>query len=245
MYQRHQNIPALVAVITRKKDWQILLRERWYRIPVKSAPKNINKIKFLAFYQTRIFGDEKYSVNYYAEIKDIETAKRIELLPDEPKHIRANNDYYKLSISNLIKLPRPIPSLRWRRITFIPTTLNKLFNAQEINDLWCTSFIEDKIHKSLKQENINSERQYFVYDTEEPYCLDFAVFCKDGKINVECDGEKYHSSKQEIAKDRTRNNDLTSSGWSILRFSGKEINSDTKSCIRQIKQTIRLLKGIE
>ncbi|MEO0077006.1 MAG: DUF559 domain-containing protein, partial [candidate division WOR-3 bacterium] len=231
--------------IQRKKDWDILNKEHWYRIPVKTAPKIFNKAKFIAFYQTKSFGNEKYAVNYYAPIIKVEITKRIALLPDEPTHLRANDDYFKITIGNLTKLPKPIPSLRWRRITFIPTTFGRLMNATEINDLWCTSIIEEKMYQYLKKEYINPERQYFVYDTEEPYCLDFAIFCKDGKIDIECDGERYHLTKQAVAKDRTRNNDLTSSGWLILRFSGKEINSDIKNCIKKIKKTIRFLNGIE
>lgn len=238
---KSNSTPALVAIIPKKKDWDILNKAHWYRIPVKTAPKFLNKVKFIAFYQTKGFGAEKYAVNYYAQILKIEIAKRIELLPDEPEHIRANDDYYKIIIDNLIKLPKPIPSLRWRRITFIPTTLGRLLNATEINDLWCTSIIEEKMYQYLKKENINVERQFFVYDTDEPYCLDFAIFCKDGKINVECDGEKYHFSKQMIIRDRKRNNDLTSKGWLIFRYSGKEINDNIKLCIKQIKQAVRKL----
>ncbi|MCX8015367.1 MAG: DUF559 domain-containing protein [candidate division WOR-3 bacterium] len=240
-----KSTPALVAIIQSKRDWQILNKEHWYRIPVKTAPKVLNKAKFIAFYQTKIFDDEKYSINYYAKILKIEIVKRIELLPKESTHIRAYDDYYKVIIGNLMKLPKPIPSLRWRRITFIPTTLKKLLDATEINDLWSTSVIEEKMYKHLKKEEIDAERQYFVTDTEKPYCLDFAIFCKSGKINVECDGEKYHSSKQNVIRDRKRNNDLTSKGWLILRYSGREINYNIKNCIKQIKQAIKMLNNTQ
>ncbi|MEO0071536.1 MAG: hypothetical protein ABIK39_05575 [candidate division WOR-3 bacterium] len=59
-----EETPALVAVITRRKDFEILKRERWYRIPVKTAPKGLKMIKFIAFYQTKVFGEEKWAVNY-------------------------------------------------------------------------------------------------------------------------------------------------------------------------------------
>lgn len=242
---KNTDTTVLVAIVPRKKDWEILKREHWYRIPVKSAPKNINEVKILAFYQPKIFGCERYSVNYYAQVKNLGIVKRIQLLPDEPNHIRANNDYYKITIGDLTKLLNPIPSQRWRRITFIPSTLERLLKATEINDLWDTSKIEEKLYKALKDEKVSSERQYFVYETEKPYCLDFAIFCKDGKLNIECDGEKYHSPQQIITRDRNRNNDLTSLGWSILRFSGKEINRDLPYCVRKIKRTIKTLNGID
>ncbi|TES94424.1 MAG: DUF559 domain-containing protein [Candidatus Cloacimonadota bacterium] len=235
---------ALVAIVPRKKDWKILQEKKWYRIPVKSAPEIATRVKYLAFYQPRIFGDERYAVNYYAKVKKVEILKRIDLLPDEPNHIRAKDDYYKFSIDDIKKLPHPIPSERWRRIVFIPTTFSRLMTAKEINELYYTSPIEEKLYEVIKKEKIPAERQLFVKEGNKRYCLDFGIFCKGGKINVECDGEKYHSSKIAQTKDRKRNNELASSGWTVLRFTGKEINKDAKACVKQIKKTIKTLEGI-
>ena len=210
----------------------------------KETP-NYNSNKVFSLLSTKIFEAEKWSVNYYAEVLDLEIVKRIELLPDESKHIRSGNKYYKITVGDLKALPKPIRSRRWRRITFIPTTFNQLLEAKEINDLYRTSPIEERLYLSLKQEKIPAERQLFIYDTRKPCCLDFAIFCKDGNLNVECDGEEFYSTKEAQIKDRKRDNDLTSMGWSILRFPGKEINQSSKDCVRQIKRTIKLLKGFD
>ncbi|MCX8014843.1 MAG: hypothetical protein N2748_02375, partial [candidate division WOR-3 bacterium] len=82
----------------RKKDWKILQEKHWYRIPLKNAPENISEIKYIAFYLPKIFGEEKYSVKYYAKVKNIEIVKRIKLLPEEKEDLHANDDYYKLTI---------------------------------------------------------------------------------------------------------------------------------------------------
>lgn len=236
---------ALVGIVPRLSDWEILKKELWYRIPVKSAPDIAEEIRYLAFYQPKIFGDEKYSVNYYGKIKNFEIKKRIKLLPGETTHLRANKDYYKYTLESFKRLPHSIPSKKWRRIVFIPTTLKKLMEAEEINDLYHTSPIEEKIYTHFKKEKIPVERQLFVAEGGKRYCLDFGVFCKDGKIDIECDGEAYHSSKKDIIKDRDRNNELTSYGWSVLRFSGSEINKDPEKCIKKIKRTIKNLNGVE
>ncbi|MCK4233688.1 DUF559 domain-containing protein, partial [candidate division WOR-3 bacterium] len=132
----------------------------------------------------------------------------------------------------------------WRRIVFIPTTLDRLMRAKEINDLYHTSPIEEKLYEVMKKEKIQTERQLFVREGKKWYCLDFGVSCKDGKIDIECDGETYHSSKDAQTRDRKRNNELTSNGWLVLRFTGKEINKDAKGCVKQIKKAIRSLKGV-
>lgn len=235
---------VLVAIVPRKKDWKILREKQWYRIPVKNAPEMVTEAKYLAFYQPKIFGEEKWAVNYYTRVKELNIVKRLKLLPDEPKHIRAKDDYYKFTIEELKRLPHPIPSKKWRRIVFIPTTLNKLMEAKGINDLYYTSPIEEKLYKIIKKEKIPVERQFFVREGDKRYCLDFGIFCKEGKINVECDGETYHSSKDDQVRDRMRNNELASHGWLVLRFTGKEINEDAKGCVKQIKKTIKNLEGI-
>lgn len=238
-------IPALVAVITRKKDFAILREEGWYRIPVKTAPEFLSKVKFIAFYQTMVFGPERWAVNYYAEVKGLKRVKRIELLPDEPKHQRAADEYYKVEIGELQKLPHPIPSRRWRRIVFIPTTLERLVRAKEINELYHTSPIEEKLYRALGRLGFEPERQFFTKEQNQGYFLDLAIFCREGSLDVECDGAAYHSGRKKAAKDRKRDNNLTSGGWRILRFSGKEINEDTKGCINVIAQTVRVLGGTE
>lgn len=244
---------ALVAIVPRKKDWNIIKSEHWYRIPVNKAPTTgkarkiqlVPYLKYIAFYQPKIFGEEKWTINYYAKVISVDIVKRIDLLPDEPNHLNCNEDYYKITISALKRLRNPIPCNRWRRIVFIPTTLHHLFQAKEINDLYYTSPIEEKLYTTLKKENIAPERQVCIYETERPYCLDFALFCRDGNLNIECDGDQYHYNKETHIKDQTRDNELTSLGWSILRFPGKKIIKVPKDCLQQIKRTIRALGGVD
>ncbi|OYD14998.1 hypothetical protein CH330_06890 [candidate division WOR-3 bacterium JGI_Cruoil_03_51_56] len=236
--------PALVGVITRQKDWRILETEHWYRIPVKSAPEELPKAKYLAFYQTKVFGDEKWAVNWYTQVKGIIAMKRIELLPDEPKHKRAQAAYYRVAIGGLRHLPYPIPSRRWRRIVFIPTSLERLFAAEEINDLFKTSPIEDRLYFRMKDAGLDAERQFFVRESETGYMLDMALFCSDGNLDIECDGELYHSGKEARERDRSRDNALTSDGWRILRFSGKQILDYTGQCLRVVRKTVKKLGGI-
>ena len=239
--------PALVAVVPRKKDWQILQSEKWYRIPVRTAPEGVERIRHIAFYQTRTFGAEKWSVNYYAEVDCIDTMRRCELLPDEPGHARAQELYHRIRVSELRPLPRPIPSLRWRRIVFIPTTLQRLMNAREINDLYCTSPIEDRLYDALRGVRLPAERQIFVRDaaTGTGFMLDLAIFCRTGGLDVECDGRQFHAGEPARQRDRTRDNALTANGWRILRFAGREIRHDPHDCALLVRRAVRRLGGLE
>ena len=239
------NHPALVGIVPRKNLWDIIQEQKWYHIPVESAPKNAGFAEYLGFYFPKVFSEEmRYKVNFYAKVKKVDIVKRIELFPEERKHIKANKDYFQFHLGEIKELSKPIPSLRWRRIVHIPTSCEKLFSAVEINDLYDTSPLEEKMYLEMRKREIIAERQFYVKVGGKDYCLDFGIFCKKGNIDLECDGEKYHLLPEALARDRERNNELTSFGWNVLRFSGKEISQTINNCFRIINKTINNLGGI-
>lgn len=226
----------------RKNLWDIIQNKNWYHIPVESAPKNAFSAEYLGFYFPAVFGEKlKYKISYYAKVKKIDVVKRIQLFPEELRHKRANKNYFQFHLGQIKELPKPIPSKRWRRIIHIPTSCEKLFSAREINDLYDTSPLEEKMYQEMKKQKIEAERQLYVKAGDQNFCLDFGIFCKKGNIDVECDGEKYHILPEALTKDRHRNNQLTSLGWSVLRFSGKEIYQTPKKCIKTIERTMGYL----
>lgn len=233
---------VLVAIMNNHRDLEIALTQRWYRIPVKSADRlipELEQMQYLAFYQTVVFKRDAYAVNYYAEIERISTAPRIELLPDEPGHQNAETPYYKLELSPLQRLPQSIPSQRLRRVTFITTTLAKFSAAQEINDLFHTSPIEDLMWDGLRAAEIQAERQYEIRERGASYDLDFFVECSDGtRINIECNGDTYHSTKAARDRDRRRNTYLTTNDWLVLRFGTDELRNDIRGCVNKVRKLI-------
>ena len=239
------NNSMLIALMNNGRDLHTASTKHWYRIPVKSAPKKLQEMSYIAFYQTKVFGDQKWSINYWAEIENISTVERLELLPDEIDHPRANSQYFKVDMSDLKLLPNPIISKRGRRLLFIPTTLEKFKAAEEINDLFHESPLEDKLWYEFKKEGIEAERQYRIAEEIARYYLDFAIFCNRGYIDVECDGDTWHSQPDAIIKDNARNNFLTSRGWSVLRFSSKDINDNMSDCIFRVEDTVNTLGGID
>ncbi len=59
------------------------------------------------------------------------------------------------------------------------------------------------------------------------YTLDFAI--PDLKINVECDGEVWHSNPEQIQDDQERDHLLAQRGWTVLRFDDKVIEEATQA----------------
>jgi hypothetical protein len=129
---------VLVAVINNARDMNILCQQRWYRIPVDSVEKFLKKHwepEYLAFYQTKQFGSEAYAINYYAQVHSIHQVHRWELFPEDAETDKSQKPYYKLNLLPLQRLDNSIINTRKQRITFIKTTVDKLKNAREIQDL--------------------------------------------------------------------------------------------------------------
>jgi hypothetical protein len=127
---------VLVAVVNNVRDLDVAREQGWYRIPVKRAPRQVGA-DYLAFYLTGAFPqEERHQVTFYAPIRAYRLVTRAQLLPDEAGHPRAGDLYFKIEIGPLLHLAHPIRSRKLRRVTFIATTLDKLLQAREINDLW-------------------------------------------------------------------------------------------------------------
>jgi len=132
---------VLIAIVKTPRDLEIARVLGWYRIPLATAPKTI-RVDWIAFYQTAAFGDERWSVRYIAPVRGYELVTREELLRDEHDHPRAKEPYFKLQLGPLETLPRPIPSRRWRRFTFLYSTGERLLLAKDLKDLKITSSAE-------------------------------------------------------------------------------------------------------
>jgi len=240
---------VLVAVMNDRRDFKIARHEGWYRIPLKRAPRRVGA-DYLAFYQTKAFGDEKWAVNYYAPTRRYRLVTRAELLPEEADHPRAAEQYYKVEIGPLQRLPHPIPSKRLRRITFISTTLERLLKAEEINDLWDRGSREDRLWEAFKREGLEAERQYEVgegavrHQNSEQFVVDFAIFCREGRVAVICEGEPAGESFKVIRERRISDYDLAAWGWTVLRFDREQLSRDVPGCLAAVREAVSRCGGL-
>ena len=168
-----------------RRDFEIAQEQGWYRIPFEHAPASIAETAVLAFYFARAFGDEKWAVHWYAPVRGHELARRRDLLPDEADHPRADNVYYKMQLGPLMRLERPIPSLRWRRITFIETSWDRFTAAEEVNDLYVSG--ADGLFVTLKDAGFYPEREYSLRERGVKYVVDLAIPCRSGTVAITMD----------------------------------------------------------
>jgi len=232
---------VLVGVLKDKRDLNILLTKGWYRIPVAHAPTR--QFNYLAFYQPALFGREGKRIRYYARVLNYRTVKRIDLLPGESNHPRANDYYLRFRVGKVKKLSWPIRNIIPRRISFGFTTLNRLLKSKNILQIYSVVPTEQIVGDGLEQAGIKVIPQHYVLSGKKRYCLDFAVFCKRGSIAIECDNKKAHSGLRERHKDKTKNTFLRRRGWTVIRLREHDVISDLKGSIQRVKKAVRKLGG--
>jgi len=148
----------------------------------------------------------------------------------------------EIEIGPLQPLPQPIPSRRLRRITFIPTTLERLLHAQEINDLWEADVLKERLWAELQRQGIEAEREYLVQAGRVAYILDFAVLCRQGNLGIECGSRLGHASVTE--SDSFRSYFFDGKGWEILRFAASELEENLAGCINQVIRYVEKHGGL-
>lgn len=153
----------LVCLLPSPRDLEIARLLGWYRIPLRTAPKVV-AVDYLAFYQPSSFGERGGQIEYVTEVRGHELTTRAELLKDEADHPRAQEEYYKIQIGALEKLPQPIRADKWKRLTFLYTTGEYLLKAQSLNDLVVDGDERHLLWRSLRERAENSQ----LYKTDLP-----------------------------------------------------------------------------
>ncbi len=182
---------VLVGVMPHPHDLEIARTQNWYRVPVRSAPQGIHA-EYVAFYFTKKFDPQlRWAIHFYARRTGHELVRRIDLLPDQPDHPRADDTYYKLQLGPLKQKLPPIVSLRWRRITFIQTTWDRFQAAREVNDLFRSDNIfVDRVYHALKRRGIQPERNVEIREAGARYTVDMLIPCKDGAVMLSAQEER-------------------------------------------------------
>jgi len=234
--------PVLVAVVNDPRDLARARDRRWYRIPLERAPRRV-AADYLALYQTAAFPPgERWAVRWLAPVRGYQVASRRELIPEEPDHPRADHRYYRVDLGPLLALPRPIPSRRLRRITFIHTTLARLYAADEINDLWIKSPPQERLWAALKEADLEAECRYPLREDLPQYAADFALFCREGRIAVIVADEP--GSADTLREAPPPDYLITAAGWTPVYVTLAELASAPAAQAARLKALADRLGGV-
>lgn len=101
------------------------------------------------------------------------------------------------------------------------------------------SVFEEKIAKYLISEGYHIEQQW----EAGLYKIDMVALFQDKKVAIECDGEKWHSTEEQIREDMERQNVLERCGWEFIRIRGSRYFKNPESTIKALIEELNR-KGI-
>lgn len=183
---------VLVGVIKRKRDFDTLQREHWYRIPHKRAPQGIDA-EYIAFFMSRAFKAQNGGIHYYARRTGMELVRRRDLVPGEAEHPRADDWYHKLQIGELRPKEPPVLNSDRRAVSFIHTTWDRFEVARTIADLYSDAdeFV-DRVFHALQRSGVPAERQWEAARTSDDGGAQVRVRCEDGDVIASTRPDREH-----------------------------------------------------
>ena len=101
------------------------------------------------------------------------------------------------------------------------------------------SVFEEKIAKYLISEGYHIEQQW----EAGLYKIDMVALFQDKKVAIECDGEKWHSTEEQIREDMERQNVLERCGWEFIRIRGSRYFKNPESTMKTLIEELNR-KGI-
>jgi len=101
------------------------------------------------------------------------------------------------------------------------------------------SVFEEKIAKYLISEGYHIEQQW----EAGLYKIDMVALFQDKKVAIECDGEKWHSTEEQIREDMERQNVLERCGWEFIRIRGSRYFKNPESAMKTLIEELNR-KGI-
>lgn len=234
----------IVGIVQSRADLARIDEAHWYRIPVRSAPRDHwPPAWFAALEAQSISRAPAQVIRRFARVLHIREQTREQLFPGIPAGDRAGRVYYQLQLGDIQFREPPLQLNRPRRHAFIRTTREKFDRAVTVNDLFDDSKMEDELWEALKAEEIPAERQWLTEVGARRFFIDFALFCTRGRLAVEVDGKWHHNPEKAIEDDR-RDTLLATAGWQIHHIPTRRILSGLREELTHLKQVINQKGGL-
>lgn len=93
------------------------------------------------------------------------------------------------------------------------------------------SVFEEEVAKYLSVRDYNIKQQWEV----GTYRIDMVACYKNEKVAIECDGERWHSSEEQIKNDIERQEVLERCGWNFIRIRGSKYFRNPKLTMQEVE----------
>lgn len=110
-----------------------------------------------------------------------------------------------------------------------------------IADLWLDLPATEKLWLALKASGLEAERQFEVQEGRASYSPDLALFCRSGKIAIECVAA---SAPAERLLSEGWSLLLRQRGWSLLRLDAQQLENPD-DCVRLVRESVAAYGGLD
>ncbi len=119
-----------------------------------------------------------------------------------------------------------------RKLAALPIEKTRNPDAPRFDSVW-----EERFYKALVQEGIVPQTQYHLVGRR----LDMAVITDSVKLDIEVDGVRWHTSASGGRKtdDLWRDIQVTSAGWTVMRFWVYQLEQDMQACVNKVKMALK------
>ena len=98
------------------------------------------------------------------------------------------------------------------------------------------SYIEDEFSRAASDLADLIEKEHWFGDAKKHHRYRVDFFLKDARLIIELDGHTSHSTREQLEKDAVRQRYLTRAGYTVIRFTGREIVRDVRGCVAEVRQ---------
>ncbi|MBI1759504.1 MAG: DUF559 domain-containing protein [Actinobacteria bacterium] len=137
--------------------------------------------------------------------------------------------------------------LRWSLLDYMqdpPSTYGRSLELDEVSDTRpCAPFeslFEQRVFREIRGRGYHVVPQYPVGSRR----LDLLVVGDGGRLAVECDGHRWHTSVEQVASDARRDRELHRMRWEVLRIRESEFEFDRDRALAPLWTALRA-RGIE
>lgn len=105
-----------------------------------------------------------------------------------------------------------------------------------VNELSGSGFdspLEKNLFDALKERGVEAQPGVNAGN----YRLDLAIERNGIRLDIECDGAPFHRDREQ---DSARDRELSDQGWTVLRFSGREITHRIEGCVAKVMDALAL-----
>ncbi len=222
---------CLVVHIATDAELQRALRDRYYRIPERVVGQAIGEeglaeADLIALYQGENLREGlSGAIEFVASIRCRERLRRRDLIPDEPTHPRANEQYIVLRLGRCRRLPRPIVAARPRRVSFLRTTRGRIRHAVTVSDLIIGNREEERLWRRMQKgagvaREAEKERKWLVNAGGTVMEVEIALFHGDRRVAV--------------VRDPASARNVERQGWRVVSFSPASSDADVVRIVEQL-----------